>query len=101
VPEDFIPNDGAVFDPSAIPAEQEKENREYINKAESSYPVINDLIKDFEQDIADADSITKLGITSAMPQIQVQIITTANEKYVEKLKTKLEALKAMAEAVKQ
>lgn len=101
--DDLLPNDGAMFDPSSLPEELEKENREYISKAESSYPVINDLIEDFENDINEADSISKSGLyhmAESTPQ-QAQIMFEANRKYVEKLNTKLEALKAMRDVVKQ
>lgn len=100
--DDFLPNDGSNYDPSSvIPISQTKEEETYKAQAESSYPIINDLIADFEADIAAADSLTGLGIDSSMPQIQIQIISEGNTKYINNLKGKLEVLKNMRDAVKR
>ena len=100
--DDLMPNDGSAFDPSFItPPEQEKEEQTAQAKAESNYPIIDELIADFEKDIAEADSLTSLGITSAMPQLQVQIISEGNSRYIENLTVKLEVLKAMRERTKR
>lgn len=102
--EDFLPNDGANYDPSSvIPEEQEREEREIEAKANSSFPVLDDLIADFKKDILSADSISGLNtyqLAEQTPQ-QAQIALLAHQKYVEKLKEKLNYLEDMRAKVKR
>ncbi len=93
----MYPNDGGALDLSVAPAEQQREDREQQAKIGASYPILDDLISDFEQDIRDADSLTSVGITSDMPAVQVQIIMEGHKKYLALITTKLDVLKSMKE----
>jgi len=97
---DLLPNDGAMFDPSALPAELEKENREFLNTAENPQLTLDSLIDRCRQRIANADSLSGLGITADMPHIQVQIIADGNRRYINALKEDLEWLTSLKEAIR-
>lgn len=101
--DDLLPNDGSTFDPTLPPEDQVKEENAYVAKAESSYPVIEDLIKDIEDDIKKADSISGQGLYELAEQSpqQAQVRFEANRLYVEKLKEKLEVLRRMRDVVKR
>lgn len=98
--EDLVPNDGAMFDPSSVPAEQVKEESQFVNTATNPSLTLDALIERCNDRIKEADSLTGLGIDSSMPQLQVQIISEGNGKYIDKLREDIEWLNALKEAAK-
>lgn len=94
---DDLPNDGALFNAFAEPEEQATERREAINKTQAAKPLLEDLIKLFEADIAQLKSIDSIpAATQLMPeefhvawQINQELLKYAREKkaYLESLLT--------------
>jgi len=93
--DDLLPNDGQSFNPMAFPEDRETENKEELAKAAQAYPLLDELITDTEDKLKESDSLSGLGITSAMPQIQVQIINEGNKKYQALLTSHIDWLKGL------
>jgi len=93
--EDLLINDGQSFNPTNLPEERVKEDVAEIAQAAQSYPIIDELIADTEEKLKESDSLAGLGIDSAMPQIQVQIINEGNKKYQALLSTHIQWLKGL------
>jgi len=98
---DIYPNDGQTFDDfNTAPKELDAEEREQQTKFEKSYPIVEDLIKHFEEIIKESDSLTGLGVDSSMPAVQVQILIEANKKFQALINTELEKLKNLDDTFK-
>jgi len=95
--DDLLPNDGQSFNPTNLPEERIEEDQAELAKAAQTYPIIDELIEATEEKLDDADSLSKLGIDSAMPQIQVQIIMEASKKYQALLISHIEWLRGLKE----
>jgi len=95
--EDLLPNDGQSFNPTELPEERIEEDQLEQAKAAQSYPIIEDLIEATEQKLTETDSLKCLGIDSAMPAVQVQILSEANKKYQALLVSHIEWLKGLKE----
>ncbi len=89
---DIYPNDGANYDETR-PNDQELELRAEEAKVHQSYPILDELIAEREEQLKDADTISSLAITSAMPTLQAQIIIEGNSRFITLLKSDLERLK--------
>ena len=95
--EDILPNDGQSFNPTNYPDERIEEDLAEQGKAAQNYPIIDELIADTQDKFDKADSLSGLGINSAMPAVQVQIITEGNKKYQALLQEHLEWLGGLKE----
>jgi len=93
--EDILPNDGQSFNPTNLPDDRQEEELAEQTKAAQSYPIIDELIEATEQKLAETDSLSKLGIDSSMPAMQVQIISEGNKKYQALLTSHLEWLRGL------
>jgi len=97
----LYPNDGQAFDDfNSIPKEQDAEEREQQSKFEKSYPVIKDWIEELKQEIANTDSMSKMGINESTPEFQVKVIMYGTAKYRALLQTKLDSLQTQEDAFK-
>lgn len=97
---DIYPNDGANYDETR-PNDQELELRAEEAKVHQSYPILDELIAEREEQLKDADTISSLAITSAMPTLQAQIIIEGNSRFITLLKSDLERLKDFKDRYKQ
>lgn len=93
--EDLLPNDGQSFNPTNLPEDRQEEDQIELAKAAQAYPIIDELIAATEQKLAEADSLSGLGIDSSMPTLQVQIITEGQKKYQALLTSHLDWLRGL------
>jgi hypothetical protein len=95
--DDMLPNDGSVFNPYLPTDDQSKEINKAQAEAESSYPILNDLITITVREIELADSIKNLELTSATSSQERDILFEGNARYVTLLERYLDLLKSMKE----